>query len=136
MRTRFRDHVLRVVGCLSVATGMAGILLPLLPTTCFLLLGAACFARSSPRLHRWLTEHPVLGAYLRAVRDGEGMPRRVRTGTLAALWLSLTASAASLGSHGWAWLGLAAVGVVVTALILRLPVEARSKGEPVLGVLP
>lgn len=68
-------NLLVTAGCLLVALGAAGILLPLLPTTPFLLLAAYCFARSSPRLHHWLLRHRRLGPYIHAFRHRTGLTR-------------------------------------------------------------
>ena len=51
-----------IIGCLSLASGIIGIFLPLVPTTSFLLLSAFCFARSSDTFYKWLVTHPRLGA--------------------------------------------------------------------------
>ena len=60
-----------VLGCVFVALGVIGAILPLMPTTIFLILAAGCFARSSPRLEAWLLDHPRFGPTLRAWRrDG------------------------------------------------------------------
>jgi uncharacterized membrane protein YbaN (DUF454 family) len=57
-----------VLGLLFVALGLIGAVLPLVPTTIFLILAAGCFARSSPRLEAWLLDHPQFGPGLRAWR--------------------------------------------------------------------
>jgi uncharacterized membrane protein YbaN (DUF454 family) len=69
--------------------GILGIFLPLLPTTPFLLLAAACYARSSPRLYRWLHENRWFGAYLTNYRAGRGLPVRAKVITIAILWLAI-----------------------------------------------
>lgn len=54
-----------VIGLTSLALGIAGVVLPLVPTTPFVLLAAYCFARSSPRLHDWLITHRAFGPLIR-----------------------------------------------------------------------
>lgn len=58
-----------IAGLLSVAIGLVGIVLPLLPTVPLMILAAFCFGKSSPRLHNWLVEHPVYGPHIRDWRD-------------------------------------------------------------------
>lgn len=57
------------LGLAFVVLGFIGALLPLMPTTIFLILAAGCFARSSPRLEAWLLDHPHFGSTLRAWRE-------------------------------------------------------------------
>lgn len=83
---------LNLVGCVAVALGILGIFLPLLPTTPFLLLASACFARGSTRLHHWLLTNRVFGNYLRDYENGKGIPLRGKIWTLIFMWASLAYS--------------------------------------------
>lgn len=70
---KLRRYFYLTSGFLMVGLGVAGALLPLVPTTPFLLLAAYCFARSSPRRYHWLVEHRVFGPYIRAFREKRGL---------------------------------------------------------------
>lgn len=115
--------LLVAAGVLCVLLGVIGIVVPVLPTTPFLLLAAACFLRGSERMHRRLLENRVLGAYLRRYVRGEGIPRSSKITTLVALWGTLAVSIliAVPASLWWVRLVLAAIGVGVTIRILRIP---------------
>jgi uncharacterized membrane protein YbaN (DUF454 family) len=119
--------VLTTVGIVCVGLGIVGIVVPVLPTTPFLLLAAACFVRSSPRMHGWLLTHPRLGPYVAFV-DGGGMPARAKRNTLVVLWVAILASCAvalwSGASHPVKAIVIATllvVALLVTRYLLRLP---------------
>lgn len=77
------------LGCLSVALGVAGIFLPLMPTTPFLLLAAYLFARSSTRLYNWLLSHRLLGPYIRDYLTHRIIPMRIKVLSISLLWASI-----------------------------------------------
>ncbi|WP_404333603.1 YbaN family protein [Sphingomonas sp. MMS12-HWE2-04] len=66
------------LGWFFVLLGFIGALLPLMPTTIFLILAAGCFARSSPRLEAWLLDHRRFGPSLRAWREHRAIPPRAK----------------------------------------------------------
>lgn len=66
------------VGCIAVALGAVGAVLPLLPSFPFLLLAAFCFAKSSERLHKWFTGTKLYKENLETYVQGKGMTRKTK----------------------------------------------------------
>ena len=87
-----KNYLLRALGVLSVALGALGILLPVLPTTPFLLLAAWAFLTSSDRLYNWLMNHRVFGLYIRSYIEFEGVSKAHKIFALASLWVTMTIS--------------------------------------------
>ena len=77
------------LGGLSLGLGVAGIFLPLLPTTPFLLLSAALWLRSSPRLYQWLLNHKRLGPYISDFLEHKAIPLRVKVISVSLVWITL-----------------------------------------------
>lgn len=131
-----RQWLLVAAGILCVALGIVGALVPLLPTTVFLLLASACFVRSSARMHRWLLENRMFGKYLRHYRDGAGLPPAAKVTTLVLLWAALATSALlAVPTNAWWTKGLLfVVGLGVTIHILRLksprPLQPSECSQP------
>lgn len=118
MTSRLMTGLLIVCGTICVGLGILGIFLPLMPTTVFLLLAAACYARSSERFHRRLVEHPWLGAY---IRQSRGMTPRQKVISSTVLWLTLLVTMIWTAHAWWLRLLLVAVGLGVTVHVARLP---------------
>ena len=113
--------LLILAGTISVALGIAGIFIPLLPTTPFLLLAAACFAGSSPTLSRWLLTNRWFGSYIRNYREGRGLPAKVKAVSVISLWLTIGYSALFIVPVFIGQVALVAVGAGVTVHILSRP---------------
>ena len=119
--TRIFKGLLMVIGSLSVVLGVVGIFLPLLPTTPFLLLAAACFVRSSPRFYQWLVQHPRLGTYILHYLNGEGMPKRAKWLTIAMIWSTISISAFFFVPIFWVKCLLFFIAACVSIYLLKLP---------------
>ena len=108
-----------ILGCISLALGIVGIFLPLLPTTPFLLLAAALWVRSSPRLYAWLLSHRCFGEYIRNFRENRAIPLRAKIFSIVLMWAAmLYCIFGILDGRRWAQLALLAVAVGVTWHIL------------------
>ncbi len=80
-------------GFLFLGLGIVGVFLPLLPTTPFVLLSAACFSRSSDKIYKKLLENKWLGVYIRNYREGKGIPLRLKVLSVFLLWITIGCSA-------------------------------------------
>jgi uncharacterized protein len=118
------NRVVRLIfialGRLSVFLGVLGIILPLLPTTPFLLLAAFFFARSSDRFLHWLLTNRWFGKYIRNYREGRGIPAREKAISLILLWLTISTSAFYFIENMWIRLLLFAIAAAVTTHLLRV----------------
>jgi uncharacterized membrane protein YbaN (DUF454 family) len=78
-----------LAGSIFLVLGILGIFLPLLPTTPFLLLAAACYFRSSERFYNWLINNKWLGNYIKDYREKKSIPIKIKVITLSILWLAI-----------------------------------------------
>lgn len=127
-----RPHDSRVVralllaaGTLCVALGVIGIFVPVLPTTPFLLLAAACYARASERFYLWLVRNPTFGPTIREWRRHRSIPYRTKVVAIALMTGTIAVSIALLARYPLAQAALAVIGVVVGAWLYRIPSRDR-----------
>ncbi|MBU0807344.1 YbaN family protein [Pseudomonas spirodelae] len=111
-------YALLAIGWLSVALGVIGIFLPVLPTTPFLLLAAACFMRSSKRFYLWLVNHRKLGPWIVDYLEGQGIPLKGKVYAISLMWLSIGLSC-YLVPLFWARAFMLTSAVLVSLYILR-----------------
>lgn len=111
------------IGFLSLALGVAGIFLPVLPTTPFLLLSAALFFRSSPRAYQWLLNHKLLGPYIRDFRESRAIPLRAKILALSLLWLTSLHCIFLMFDALWLKAMMLAVAVGVTLYLCSLKTQ-------------
>ncbi|MBL8443489.1 MAG: YbaN family protein [Zoogloeaceae bacterium] len=112
-------------GVLALVLGLIGIVVPGLPTTPFILLAAACFARASPRLHGWLLTHRQLGPLVRDWEHHRSLP-------LAVKWVASAMMAAAVGLSAWQLserpllqIAIILAGLVGAIVVWRIPTRAR-----------
>lgn len=129
-RRFFPRWLLVLVGVLSVGLATAGIVVPLLPTTPFLLLAAACFVRSSDRLHRWLLGHRVYGPIIRGYREHRALPASSKVTILVFTWAAILTSILLLVHPARFVLLAPAIGA--TWMMIRMPTldPTRLAAEP------
>jgi len=84
--------LLCLAGTIALALGLVGVVLPGLPTTPFVLLAAACFARASPRLHQRMRENAWMGPMLRDWEANRSLTRRIKTIALASMAIMVAIS--------------------------------------------
>ena len=93
MTERLKKRLLVAAGTISVGLGVIGIFIPILPTTPFLLLAAACYLRGSQRSYNWLINNRIFGPYIRNYQEGKGISLKTKIFTIFLLWLTIGLSA-------------------------------------------
>jgi uncharacterized membrane protein YbaN (DUF454 family) len=116
----FGRIAMMLAGSVFLAIGIIGIFIPLLPTTPFLLLAAACYARSSQKFYNWLINNKLLGNYIRNYRDGNGISLNVKIFTISLLWITIGYSALFAVDALFVRIILALIAIGVTIRILSV----------------
>lgn len=128
--------ILWIAGSIALLLGILGVFLPVLPTTPFILLAAACYARASERFHGWLLRHRTFGPTIRNWEENRSVARRTKKVAITMMTLSIAASIWVVREHLWLQLLLAFIAISVGTWMWRLPehrepapAAGRVKGE-------
>ena len=117
---RFLRYLLISAGTIFLGFGIIGIFLPILPTTPFLLLAAACYARSSKRFYDWLMNNKWFGTYIKNYREGRGVPLKFKVFTISLLWITILISVFFVINNFWIKIILILIAIGVTIHILTI----------------
>lgn len=117
--------LLVVFGWFFLGLGIVGIFLPVLPTTPFVLLSAACFLKSSSRLHSWITNHRLFGHIINDYANNRSVAPRTRIVAIIFLWLSIGFSAVFITDNTIVRIILFLIAIAVTIHLALLKANRR-----------
>jgi hypothetical protein len=122
-----RKAIFIVAGTISLVSGAVGIFLPILPTTPFLLLSAACYYKGSERMHRWLLNNRLFGSYIRNYKEGKGTSLAGKVSTIFLLWIAICFSALLMVNNYIVQIVLFAIAIAVTIHVVTLPTFRKTQ---------
>lgn len=116
--TAMRNYLFIFLGAVSLLLGLVGILVPVLPTTPFVLLAAALFIRSSDRLYGWLVSSRLFGGRIKKFREQGGMTMKEKASAIALMWAMIGLTSVLAGFSIYV-IALGAAGTIVMGLVIR-----------------
>ncbi len=121
--------VLIITGSFFTGLGILGIFLPLLPTTPFLLLAAACYIRSSERFYNWLINNKWLGNYIKNYLEGKGVSLKAKVFSISFLWITIGYSIVFVVNIFSIRVILILIAIGVTIHLLSIRTLKQRKGD-------
>jgi uncharacterized membrane protein YbaN (DUF454 family) len=108
------------IGWICVSLGVIGIFLPVMPTTVFLLIAAACFAKSSEKFYVWLISNKYLGKFVLDYREKRGMTKKSKILAISSLTIVLGSTIIFFVDPAWLKVMLTVILIGVASYILSL----------------
>lgn len=127
--SRLVRMLLWTLGSLALLLGVVGVFLPGLPTTPFVLVAAACYARASEPFYRWLIANPTFGPLIIEWRRHHSIPFRIKVIAIVLMSLTISASIWTLSAIPWLQVMLAGIGTVTAIWLWRVPSRDHRSGE-------
>ena len=123
MKDTIKKGILVASGTFFLVLGVIGIFIPLLPTTPFLLLSAACYIRGSKKFYNWLIKNKWFGEYIKNYQEGKGVPLNVKIISLIILWITIIFSTIVIVSYFLIRIILIiiAIGVTIHIMAIKTP---------------
>lgn len=123
--------LLLTAGHITLVLGVVGIFLPILPTTPFLLLSAACFMKSSKKLYHWLINHKILGLYIRSYIQYKAITRKSKIISISFLWVVISTSALFFMTLLWMRIMMLCIAIGVTIHLLHMKTLTKEMLEKI-----
>ena len=120
MRNSIKKALLVSSGTLSLGIGFVGIFIPLLPTTPFLLIAAACYIRGSKKSYNWLIKNKWFGEYIFNYQEGRGIPFNIKILTILILWITISISSIIYLSNLIIQIILFFIAIIVTIHLIKI----------------
>ncbi len=120
-RSRVVRTLFGIAGTIALALGIAGVFLPVLPTTPFILLAAACYARASVRFYNALLNNPTFGPLVIEWRRHRSIPYRTKMFAIVLMSATLAVSTVFFVKNPYVQAGLALLGVALAVWMYRIP---------------
>ncbi len=117
---KIKNILFIIGGHIFLVIGIAGIFLPVLPGTIFLILSAACYFRGSEKFYNWLLNHKFLGKYVKPYREGKGVPFKLKISSLGILWVGISISAYLFKENIIILIILGVILIVSTVYLIKL----------------
>ncbi len=115
-----------IVGTIALIFGAIGVFLPVVPTTPFILLAAACYLRGSDRLHAWILSSRWFGETIKNYQEGRGLTRDTKLRAISMMWVMILVSAGFFVSSLFVRVAMICVSIGVTVYLVRLPTLGKS----------
>ena len=115
-----------IVGTIALILGAIGVFLPVIPTTPFIILAAACYLRGSDRLHAWILSSRWFGATIKNYQAGRGLTRDTKLRAISMMWVMILISAWFFVSSLFVRVAMICVSIGVTVYLVRLPTLGKS----------
>jgi hypothetical protein len=130
-QSKLKRALYYMAGTISLALGIIGMVFPILPTTPFLLLSAACYVRSSEKAYNWLIHNKVFGKIIRDYLEGKGLPIKVKVITIILLWITIFLSIVFITTFWVQILLLIIASLVSIHISLIKPKSQQNKNEEI-----
>ncbi len=128
-KTSIQKYFLTAIGWVFVSLGVVGIFVPLMPTTVFFILAAACFARSSEKFYNWLINHPRFGKFIRDYREHKGMPLKSKIIAITMVIVTIGSSAIFFTEKLYVRVILVIIAVGVSSYLISLKTLRQSNPQ-------